>query len=69
MLDLTWQSLYNAALTESDPSKLIGRIEAARRAIQQRLKELDESGDTRERQQLDEAQHALFTLRARRRSA
>jgi predicted lipoprotein len=69
MPDLSWQALYSAALSESDPIKLTGRVEAARRAIRQRLIELDESGDTRERQQLDDAQHALFTLAARRRSA
>ena len=69
MPDLTWQALYSAALSETNPSKLIGRIEAARRAIHDRLKQIDDFGDTRERQQLDEALHALFTLAARRRSA
>ena len=69
MPDFTWQALYSAALSETNPSKLIGRIEAARRAIHERLKQIDDSGDTRERRQLDEALHALFTLAARRRSA
>ena len=69
MSDVTWQTLYSAALSETNPSRLIGRIEAARRAIHERLKELDDSGSPRERQQLDDAQHALFTLAARRRSA
>ena len=69
MRDFTWQALYSAALSETNPSKLIGRIEAARRAIHERLKQIDDSGDTRERRQLDEALHALFTLAARRRSA
>ena len=37
MPDPTWQALYRAALVESDPIKLNGRIEAARRSIGQRL--------------------------------
>jgi hypothetical protein len=69
MPDVTWQALYSAALSESDPIKINGRVEAARSAIRRRLEELDDSGDARERQQLDDAQHALFTLAARRRSA
>jgi hypothetical protein len=68
MPDLSWQTLYSAALSESDPTKLVGRIEAARRAIHRRLEELDES-NVRERRQLDDALHAIFTLAARRRSA
>ena len=68
MPDLSWQALYTAALSESDPVKLTGRIEAARRAIHARLEHLEES-NTRERRQLDDALHALFTLAARRRSA
>ncbi len=69
MPDPTWQALYRAALVESDPSRLQGRIEAARRAIQQRLGQLEDSGDFRERQQLNDALYALFTLAARKRSA
>ena len=71
MLDLSWQGLYKAALAENDPIKLTGRIEAAQHAIRNRLEEMDRSGDeaSRERQQLDQALHALFTLRARKRSA
>jgi hypothetical protein len=64
-----WQSLYASALSESDPNKLYGKIELARRAIRARLDELQEEGGERERQLLDRAQHALFTLQARRRSA
>jgi hypothetical protein len=69
MPDLSWQALYGAALSESDPMKLAGRIEAARHAIRQRLRELDDSSSPRERRQLEDAQHVLFTLAARRRSA
>ena len=66
--DPTWQALYRAALVEPDPTKLNGRIEAARRSIRQRLEQVEDS-DTRERQQLHDALGALFTLVARKRSA
>jgi hypothetical protein len=69
MAESDWQSLYRAALSESDPKRLYTRIETARRAIHERLRELDISGDTREREQLDRALHALFTLPGRKRSA
>jgi len=69
MPDPTWQALYRAALAESDPIRLNGRIEAARRAIRQRLEQVEDSGDTRQRQQLDDALYALFTLAARKRAA
>lgn len=68
MSDSNWQALYTAALSESDPNKLNGKIEAARRAIKQRLEEIHDS-DSREVQQLDRALHALFTLAARKRTA
>ncbi len=69
MSDVNWQTLYTAALSESDPNRLYGKIEAARRAIRQRLDQIEETGNVREREQLDRAMHALFTLGARRRSA
>ncbi len=69
MPDPTWQALYRAALVEPDPIKLNGRIETARRAIRQRLEQIEDSDDTRERQQLNNALGALFTLVARKRSA
>lgn len=62
-----WQALYSAALSESDLRKLGSRIETARRAIHERLKEVDDG--SREREQLDRALHALFTLPSRRRTA
>jgi hypothetical protein len=65
-----WQALYRDALLENDPSKLNRRIEAAKRAIHERLQEIEDSGlDTRERPQLENALHALFTLPSRKRSA
>ena len=69
MPDPTWQALYRAALAEPDPIRLNSRIEAARRAIRQRLEQIEDSRDTRERQQLDDALYALLTLAARKRSA
>jgi hypothetical protein len=69
MPDPTWQALYRAALAEPDPIRLNSRIEAARRAIHQRLEQIEDSRDTRQRQQLDDALYALLTLAARKRSA
>jgi hypothetical protein len=69
MSDSNWQALYAAALSESDPVRLYGKIEAAQRAIRKRIEEVQEVGNSRERDQLDRALHALFTLSARRRSA
>jgi hypothetical protein len=68
MFERNWQALYSAALAESDPKRLNARIEAAKQAIHQRLKEIDDS-DSREYEQLDRALHALFTLPARKRTA
>jgi hypothetical protein len=69
MSDLNWQSLYTAALAESDVKRLSIKIEVAQRAIRRRLDEISDSDTSREREQLDRAQHALFTLAARKRSA
>jgi hypothetical protein len=69
MSDTNWQALYTAALSETDAHRLSGKIEAARRAIHKRLDEISDSEDNREREQLDRALHALFTLAARKRTA
>jgi hypothetical protein len=69
MSDLNWQALYTAALAESDPNRLKIKIEIAQRAIRRRLDEISDSDTSREREQLDRAQHALFTMAARKRSA
>lgn len=69
MPDPTWRALYRAALAEPDPIRLNSRIEAARRAIHQQLEQIEDSRDTRQRQQLDDALYALLTLAARKRSA
>lgn len=69
MPDPTWQALYRAALVEPDPNRLNARVAAAQRAIRQRLEQIQDSGENRERQQLNDALYALFTLASRRRSA
>jgi len=69
MPDLTWQELYRAALFESDPARLRGRIEVARRSIEKRLQHIEDAHDARERQQLNAALYALSTLAQRKRSA
>jgi hypothetical protein len=66
--DPTWQALYRAALMESDPSQQNIRIDAARQAIRRQL-QLEDSGDTRLRQQLNDSLGYLMTLAARRRCA
>ena len=68
MPDPTWQALYRAALMESDPSLQNVRIDAARQAIRRQLQQAD-AGDTRLRQQLNDALGYLMTLSARRRCA
>jgi hypothetical protein len=62
----SWQDLYRAALTETDPGKLNARIEAARRAVRERLEETE---DSRERPLLNNALYALQTLSARKHCA
>jgi hypothetical protein len=69
MPDPTWQALFKATLVEPDPIRLNGRIEAAQRSIRQRLEQIEDSGETRERQQLNDSLYALFTLASRKRSA
>ena len=69
MIDQDWQTLYRTAMAESDPVKLNGKIEAARRAIRDRLEDMDDPRESRERQQLNNALYALETLLARKRSA
>jgi hypothetical protein len=62
----TGRDLYRTALTESDPGKLNGRIEAASSSIRERLEQTE---DTRERQLLNNALYALETLLAKKRCA
>ncbi|TAM82544.1 MAG: hypothetical protein EPN47_07730 [Acidobacteria bacterium] len=62
-----WQELYEAAVLETDRSKLKSRIEDAQSAIDARLREL-ETGATNyadQREELRNAEERLQTLRER----
>ena len=62
---LAWHSLYQAALFESDREKIAGRIDAAEKAILDRVKQLFvlKSDHIEEDQVLDDALYALRALR------
>lgn len=64
-ISLAWHSLYQAALFETDRTKVSERIDVAERAILERVKELFlVSGDHIEEDQiLDDALYALRALR------
>ncbi len=60
-----WEELYEAAILETDRSKLNERIDAALVAIESRLQALNEnqSGDTEEQQAIRKALKGLGALR------
>ena len=62
---LAWHSLYQAALFESDREKIPGKIDAAEKAILDRVKQLFviKSDHIEEDQVLDDALYALRALR------
>lgn len=62
---LPWHSLYQAALFETDREKIPQRIDAAERAILDRVKELFalDTDHIEEDQVLDDALYALRALR------
>jgi len=62
---LGWHTLYQAALFETDPQRMAGRIAEAETAILARMKELFtiESDQIEEDQILDDALCALRALR------
>jgi hypothetical protein len=62
---LAWHTLYQAALFESDREKIPGKIDAAEKAILDRLKQLFvlKSDHIEEDQVLDDALYALRALR------
>jgi hypothetical protein len=62
---LAWHSLYQAALFESDRAKIPNRIDAAERAILDRVKQIFhiEGDHIEEDQILDDALYALRALR------
>ncbi len=61
----TWHLLYQAALFETDRDKIPGRIEAAERAILDRIKQLflAKNDHIEEDQILDDALYALRAFR------
>ncbi len=61
-----WREVYELALLELDTSKLPGRVEAALRAIQQRLWQKKETLTRKEREEIDDALRALVEVTRRR---
>jgi hypothetical protein len=61
-----WKQVYQDALFESDPRLLQPKLQAARRAVEDRLLELRSGGDSdrRELLKLTEAQHVLLYFQA-----
>jgi hypothetical protein len=59
-----WVESYRAALIETDKAKLRGRIETARKVLQQRVVELTRNGNgsADERRAIDDALRALRSL-------
>jgi hypothetical protein len=65
MVDLqNWRELYNAALFETDPSKIPSRIEVARSALVFRSRELFKTSPNydREAEAIEDALYALQAL-------
>ncbi len=60
---VSWQELYKAALVEVQPEELGRRVEAAQKAIHERLKELSHEGArSSEAQELEDALRFLRVL-------
>jgi signal transduction histidine kinase len=58
-----WDELYEAAVFELNPTKLLVRIDLARSAIKSRLKELNsQDGNTNEKRRLVNAARTLEML-------
>lgn len=62
MPDQKWQTLYREALRESDPQAIKRQIDIARCAINIRLDDLEDSQDSREKQQLNNALYAAANI-------
>ena len=59
-----WEKLYRAAVLESDPSKLLQRIEDAEAAINERSRSLTKTpGNKKEQDAITRALHILSLLR------
>jgi hypothetical protein len=61
-----WKELYNAAMLETTADKLPARVEAAREAIHQFRMQRGKDVTPEEREEIDSALRALFTLLRRR---
>ena len=57
-----WQTLYYDAVVELDPVKLLQKIEAAQKAIGDRLRD-EHAIDSNEQQLIEDARHNLYFLR------
>jgi hypothetical protein len=61
MSEPNWRELYEAALREFNRTKVDTRVDAAHKAIHRRLSQ-DDYISPEERQNIDDALSALFTL-------
>ena len=59
-----WRAAYRAAILETDPAKMPARIDAAQKALQERLAEIEVYNS--ERQEIENAQRGLAILQAER---
>ena len=61
-----WVELYTAAVLETDPSKVVGRIDKARDALRDRWHTLQQMplGRDRERRRVEDAIRTLNMIRA-----
>jgi hypothetical protein len=58
---ITWKRVYQDALFELDPTRLQPKLQAAHRAVEERLVELRSGGDSSARE-LTELTYAQYTL-------
>jgi hypothetical protein len=58
-----WQSLYNDAVAELDPIKLLQKIEAAQKAIGSRLEDAVNPINANEQQAIEDARYNLHFLK------
>lgn len=63
-MNVTWQEKYREALLELSPEELPRRIEAAEKAIQQRIEDAERSGQlsSEEQRAIDDAVRGLRLL-------
>jgi hypothetical protein len=58
-----WQTLYYDAVVKLDPVKLLDKIEAAQKAIPDRLKNAMNPINANEQQAIEDARHNLYFLK------